>query len=1567
MAEPSMSKSMNSASSASFSKESNSLIHGNNGIIDRVFPIFDQMMQKTRFPSWIMTIVSSFLLAQILSVTLWIYTPIFEQSTGKWEKFYNILIEIISFQNPLNRTGTLSPILIVNICVAVLSLLWIIGMIFYNKVFYEIPAYLLYITSFIIDIVDPLFIMPCVYLVNHGITSFQYETNSLYTLEVVIGGVSYAALITIFMLSTFLKSRSVVLTNLTFPLFDYFSVTTWILATSLFSIVSAIFEFFAEWIYVIGDVVHMILTLYICYRLTFVPFYEEWRNTICMAFGLTTIVMDINYLVIYFVDAFNYNYTIIVCLVSMIVFYIISKIYFVRKIKKIKRELTANEERNSNVIEYLNSLKLLKSPQHAMMYIVVGLAELCDYFVDGHVMECVMNSSLEEAIPTVLQMVTLFPSESRHLNILYKKVIMKRKLSLVDRFLIYQVFHIKLRRLILDTKETLETFSKLKQKNEQCKSAIRDFWDKNNCDEKYLSTLGEMIADINRYFKSTLSNNPNNLRIRNEYANFLLECKCEFPNSIRQTVIAESIGDGRNFNVDVSFRSLINKFPIYLKDGILDTKGNIVRNNNNQNSKGSQSSANSNGSTNSSSLFESMSIDVEKQEIVCKKVLRDSKVRLAFNNAVSGLKPKQSKFIVIQCIFNIVLILVFFIGYFLFFRSKISWRKTSYKEIENSCYSICFNVMTNIYTLVVFAFQNGRFDGNELRIGDITVDNLQPLVPIDITFPQMIFYCIDTSRKYFDSLLNELAEMARNTNVYEILPVLLKTITNFHVCDGGEPIATIPGSLKLQLAAVDYMQNSIAGDYNQGVLITNIFKDNNYCQIAKNIPTITANADETFTGLLNYNIKMSKDYQEYFTIWCIVGSVLMLVLMTVPSMVIIYTYNRTVRKLIKVLISLQNSVKEDAKKPLSLTDEDNSDVETATGNIQHSNTLVYTAIFYFIIIFAIIAIYILLCYEGIKLDKDLTTISYWYQYSCQRLPLAAQIGSNTVQLLMLNGSLENKIITNDEIIKNAESDLKSLVKVNKLLVYGDDNLKPSLRYDESFDEIQIKNICEMKKEPETIHDMYACTGINNLVEVFKNVIEDVLKSPQSYGGTLSTVTGTNVVHMLRSHLYPIISEATTRCSEMMEKRFDRGMTDSIVFLVIGLVLTFVLFVIPWFVRKFVNDNFKVLLILLQHLPPQSIINTPEIIEFFKGRGTSTKEKMSIQKSIVMDANECILITNESSVVEIVNKSVQENIGLTPDQMLGQEIVNFVSDQDQQKLKQQIDLMTSGQGSLFWQDHISFNDDNNEQIPFAITMIGMKDSNDNLNSIVFILTNELEEIQKRKEAEEAKAKSEKLLYQILPKNIVVRLNGGETDISFTINSATIFFIDIVKFSNYASLLTPSEIMSNLSLVFATFDSIVSKYTTITKIKLIGDVYMAAAGLFMEEDSPQKHAEEAVRCCLECSKSMDDINYKLNASLEVRIGCNSGGPLIGGVLGTDKPTFDIIGDPINVAARLQSTDIPGNVQISGNTKELIQNLDFVIEERGEIYLKGKGNRMTYFVKLPVKNDGESSFMLNLDMNK
>lgn len=132
---------------------------------------------------------------------------------------------------------------------------------------------------------------------------------------------------------------------------------------------------------------------------------------------------------------------------------------------------------------------------------------------------------------------------------------------------------------------------------------------------------------------------------------------------------------------------------------------------------------------------------------------------------------------------------------------------------------------------------------------------------------------------------------------------------------------------------------------------------------------------------------------------------------------------------------------------------------------------------------------------------------------------------------------------------------------------------------------------------------------------------------------------------------------------------------------------------------------------------------------------------------------------------------------------------------------------------------------------------------------------------------------------------MRLNRSEVDISFIVPSSTIVFIDIVKFSEYAVTLTPFQIIENKSMVFASFDREMSKQNLITMIKLIGDVYIAAGGLFNPDEAPSVHFIQVVNFGLDVLQALEEVNTLLDSSLQVRIGVITDVPLIAGVLGID----------------------------------------------------------------------------------
>ena len=214
-------------------------------------------------------------------------------------------------------------------------------------------------------------------------------------------------------------------------------------------------------------------------------------------------------------------------------------------------------------------------------------------------------------------------------------------------------------------------------------------------------------------------------------------------------------------------------------------------------------------------------------------------------------------------------------------------------------------------------------------------------------------------------------------------------------------------------------------------------------------------------------------------------------------------------------------------------------------------------------------------------------------------------------------------------------------------------------------------------------------------------------------------------------------------------------------------------------------------------------------------------------------------------------------------------------------------------------------------------------------------------------EEERAKSDKLLASILPPSMVVRVQKGEKNISFAVQSATILFLDIVSFTPWCASNTAAMVMSTLNTMFKLLDNKLATHETATKIKCIGDCYMCAGGIFAEVNQPNVHAKEITEFGQESIECIRQLDEELNIQLQIRVGINTGGPIVAGVLGTEKPTFEILGPAINMAQQMEHHGVPMKVHISRSVYELIYGGSFVIKERGQIEIKS-GKVITYLVQ-------------------
>ena len=210
-------------------------------------------------------------------------------------------------------------------------------------------------------------------------------------------------------------------------------------------------------------------------------------------------------------------------------------------------------------------------------------------------------------------------------------------------------------------------------------------------------------------------------------------------------------------------------------------------------------------------------------------------------------------------------------------------------------------------------------------------------------------------------------------------------------------------------------------------------------------------------------------------------------------------------------------------------------------------------------------------------------------------------------------------------------------------------------------------------------------------------------------------------------------------------------------------------------------------------------------------------------------------------------------------------------------------------------------------------------------------------------------SDRLLLNVLPQSIAERLKGRPdvTADTFTeviadsFPEATVLFADIVEFTKLSAGLSPQGLVAMLNEIFTDFD-LIADNRGLEKIKTIGDAYMAVAGLPV---ATPDHAVRAAHMALDMLEAIDRFNARSGHTLAVRIGINSGAG-VAGVIGKRKFIYDLWGDAVNIASRMESHGVAGRVQVTQATRHRLSEV-FRLEERGTIDLKGTGPMNTWFL--------------------
>lgn len=1520
--------------------------------LDEIFPLYNLLYRDLKLPAIFYFLYIFYWGLQTLYTALWPMMKFWKVSLDEKEK---IAIDVLDYATmslmQINNTKAVAIRETVFLIMNVLVILFTLFHILYYRAHRNFINSLLFPLK-IYDLVSAFGAIPSSFAIGESflkIYNGNDEVVDRVTIVFAILNVMYEIYHHIIIMQTL--SRTVTMSNIPFMCFNSFLNWVILIVQVLSIIATYIFSIFADWSCLVFIILRVISFCYFMSLTLDLGFISQITNPMLFSLLLAAAIIDLFMFVAYFVTKMNHIIPIGLAFALLFANLFVSVFIFRKKEERIIKELSPSPEMLSGgKSAYLETLGLIHNERKAMMYLKVGMTNACPLFYDLSLIDhLLLNTDSADLLATMVQMINFFPGEYRMSNSICNALISKHKLNFSQRFLMFQIYKIRILRQATSSSDSSVKLSELRTMSRQVESMTRGVLENPAIKTDFYEDLAMSVNRADAIWREALNDFPNDCKFCDEYCRYLIEAECNFTESLKIKNRGNMIEAGKNFSVDYSFRSFVKKFPFYLEEGIIDCRGMILKKEVG-NTKGSSFVAES---KNSGPDFSTNNLDEEFLEQIGKSLFSRHRQRLALHRALEGKLPVLIKCIIPMVIILLITITALLIIAFIIVDSECKHQTKSMSTIDEISKTRFYVAVNDMNIILRMEADTGTFSKYKPSIQELQEKCNSDDNVFDVNKDYLVqsISNLKKSMTSFSELLLAIAQMA--TDGDDILDFAASLIVNkqmMYVCYNGWPVNEINGTLATTLSMFFMRQAYFVTKVNTS--LANLLETIEFCDLASNLIMFYQEIPGIFSDFCDFQIEQANEIQKKIKLVLYIVPVLVGIIAIVPILIGHLLIRKSLKNITSIINSFDQKTKQDAKEMIVFdNDTDNVKFTDSHKTSSKSHCLVF-AILVLAYLFLTDCIGMAICAS--IANKNIIKLTIWDQYATMRMSYAAEVVNTLNFGVAISDNPNRTRITNPfEVAVMTTYQMNEMDNASHLLMTGSNLSKPCIGFDEELDNENIQD-GDMDHNNLGTHAIYENASINKLMNIFQDYANTTI-GELAIGAPISELPFAQSLHIFSHHLGPKMMKVTQRLRNLAEVEYEWLHQTMLILMAPAFILIVLYSVVIAVYYNMVRDSYKAALILLKRFSPLALVNNKLFSKYFLNNHHQASEmKRSIAGNIIHNACDPIFFTNIHCVIETVNAAATTMLEYTPEQLLGQPLQTFFVQDDSDKINSNLDLMKAGQISPFYEENVTALTDAMQNIPCKLTVLGIKAHNSTeIKSFVVILSDQTELLEQQQEAEKAKAQSEKLLYQILPRDIVVQINRGEKDISFIVPSASIIFIDIVKFSDYSASLTAQEIMHNLSFFFNAIDNICAHYEILTKIKLIGDIYMAAGGLFNPEAPAEKHAEQIVMFGCEVIRELDEINNSLDANLSVRVGINTGGPIIAGVLGKDKPAFDIIGDAINVAARLQSTDEANFVQISQATYDLVSQLNFEIRPRGEVYLKGKGNQKTYLVNPSFKS--------------
>lgn len=1467
-------------------------------LFDKGYPLNDEIMRRAPASEFLTAI---YVVISTLQAIITSYFPFMHgrfDYSRKVERVFVYFVYLIDFGSMKPEILDTGATIIVIIMVFVISLAWhvYINVIFHNTK--SLSSVSVRVTRVFSSFLHPLLVIPTSANLGLSIERALKEHSVSFIFATIFLAIAYIYFILFVYIDFLYRGATPYIEHTIISAWDGSIVAQNFLGCSIATFASIFIRDMPIWTNYLLITLYFIMHLYLMYKIFYLPFMIHFINSIYLA-GLTqSLIACILPTFPQVPRSIALSIPLGIGVLSTPIFYLILK----NVIKRVGKNPQYNTE-----IQAIRTMRIF-------------MAYRGEEFVKWKLIK-----DITQAIPTstvlvrIAQMIAFFPAEETILNI-YISILNKRTdLKIHERFLLYQIKRVHILRQSSTTKSLIRDLKNVKQMSSEMFSRLSVFYvriaEGQPSDFSTLMRLSKMNQKVLSCFKEALETYPNNAQIAYEYSKYLIECNGSFKEGIRSYQKAKLIERGRSNAIDYCFVSMASLFPDYIKKRILNHKGQSL----------SRKMKNDDNSAMNDDLAD---IEIEDNEEIALHVIEKPKLRFALRRALDNMQCKEINFMkvysVVRAFFIILwLIIIFGLWYDLFENrsedaSILNWSSDVRYHFDLLFFGIAARWIRklNLYPEHDDLYNFFGFEPNDCG----------GIVFADDDIERIGFFA--------DLTLTEILNLSYSLTVLfeskEGLPSLSKAfigIRSLTQCNPGTQLTPVNFSTSVYREMI-YI-NSV---YKSNSSVVESFNRNPFmCESLMNYNKIMDGMSEQSNNYIERSYFTTRSFKEKYMLIFTISQPILLFIFIVPAIVSIIGAKKEIMNFYNALQRTKKETLKEASKPIckALSMEHTMITQVKITGINSARVLII--LIQIVIAVSFVLVNLLLLLKIIETANNTSKVDVWIYYGSKRCSLIIEILNNLFYILITKNNSDINYVSPYFFCQNFMKKMRELIDISQKLTKGDGKFTACKGYDPVLDQIHFGNKCN-EIITTTFHDNYACLSLDELIWAFEKLGCDVDHLIHTDGIDLKVEPAfIHFIHMGMNHLFELANETKYRISEgydLFSINYQRFLIEV---LAIGITCFIIFFGLEQIVINAYVKTSEFQRVILSRIPPLSVISNHALLDIIIGKSHSSNHKdVSIAEAIVYFYSQPMIAFNNEGIMLGMNPITNEIFGFTEEQMGGQHLSYLFSPEDVEKISQTAKLENENK---FIQ--ITGIRDDGQKIEIEAFLMKI------CNDYVIHMTDQTKLNKSKKDLLLLQEKSEMLMENLMPAEIIRKINQGEQNPQFSVKSATTIFINIVKFTDFTISLGSKFIISNIETVFKAFDNARKKYESINKIKIMGDIYFAISGLF---GTNSNHALDVVSFALDCLKSLNDTNQNLCTQFMVRIGICTGGPIHAAVLGDTKQTFEVFGNSISIAKELENRAEPSQILMTRETKDSFVEFKDIIHDYGKIMISGESIKVS-----------------------